>query len=992
VREIHFVLAICCYGIVMGLTAAMRRVRAGPLRTLCGLLSVPLLGLGTVQAIVASSPGPAPSRFELVMEILATGASVVAAVLLFPALPRLLTLPTRADLEKGRRQLEEQIAERKRAQEELIRAASFPAQNPNPFVQMDLAGNVVYANPAALRQFQGLEGQGVRHPVLAGVPELIEEFRKGRLEEISRQVDLGGAVFQQKICYLLQRGLLAIYMMDITELRRAEEALRLSEERFRSLYEDAPVAYHEIDRKGVLQRVNRAEAALLGYEAARMLGQPAWAFVVPEDREAARDAIRRKLAGEVTLEPTRRQYLRKDGTRLTLEIHENLIRDARGLVVGLRSTLFDMSERERAEQESQRARQAAEAANRAKSEFVANMSHEIRTPLNGIIGMTELLLGTELEGEPREYLEMVRTSADSLLGIINEILDFSKIEAGKLRLDTVEFRLRETLAEMLGALAFRAHQKGLELAYWVSPETPDHLRGDPVRLRQVILNLVANAIKFTAHGEVVVRVEPQDRTQDQVTLHLVVIDTGIGIAPESQQKIFEAFTQADASTTRKYGGTGLGLAISSRLIGLMGGTIWVESEPGRGSRFHCNARFELAAGTETRPLLQLEPAPALVVEDNATNRAMLEDTLRSWNVQPVSVRSGQAALAALREAQAPFRLLLIDADLPDVDGFAFAERLQQEPACQGAAVVLLTLPGRTADTQHRRSRARCHWVAKPIKASALAEAVRNALAEIPGQRVLHTAGDAPAPSTRPLRILVAEDNTINQLLAQRLLEKRGHLVTLAANGREAVLAWENDTFDLILMDVQMPEMGGFEATSRIRHKEKVTGGHIPIIAMTAHALAGDRDRCLAAGMDSYIPKPISAKDLYEKVEAAAPREALRPEELLSRVNGNQELMRDLVGVFRAELPRLLSRLEQAIAHHDAKGVAFASHTLKSSLGQLAAKQAAQTALRLELMGREGQLAGAASAYAQLNEEIRCFESELAILEKEPVDASTDSGR
>jgi PAS domain S-box-containing protein len=997
-QAVHVVIALCCYALAVAMAYVVWQKVAAPLRGMCALLGLLLSTIGTMHLGQLWSSGTEVSLPEGAFRMALASLSVAATLLLLPRLPTIRSLPGWAELEEGRRQLEQQIAGRRQAEERLLQAASFPAQNPNPFVQIDLTGNVVYSNPAALKAFPHLQSLGPNHPVLQGLDSLLGEFQRGQLEEFSREIDLGDAVFQQKICYLLQRSLVAIYMVDITELRRAEEALRQSEERFRILYEEAPVAYHEIDVSGIIRRVNRAEANLLGFEPSRMLGKPISAFVAPEERAAAEQGIQGKLSGEKALEPLRRTYVHRDGTRLTLEIHENLIRDAKGNILGIRSTLFDITERQRAEEEIRKAKEAAEAANRSKSEFVANMSHEIRTPLNGVVGMTELLLGTELTTEQQQYLEMLKSSADSLLAIINEVLDFSKIEAGKLQFDTVEFSLRETLTDALGGLALRAQQKRLELAYRVAPDVPDGLLGDPTRLRQVLVNLVGNAIKFTEKGEVIVRVDLEELCSVEARLLFRVSDTGIGIESEKQRLIFEAFTQADASTTRKYGGTGLGLAISSRLVELMGGQLWVESEPGKGSTFQFTAILGLQEQPAARPVADLQGSRALIVDDNATNRQMLAETLSAWRAAPTVAESGETALAAIRNGATSFQLVLIDTDMPGTDGFALAERLQQEPPCSSSAIVMLIAPGRTGDVARCRQPGIAGWIGKPIKEQRLCEVIRAALdVRLPS----HDLGPPSfwlSRSHRGLHILIAEDNAINQVLAQRLLEKRGHAVTVANNGREVLSTLANQTFDLVLMDVQMPEMGGLEATAAIREREKSTGSHVPIIAMTAHAMEGDRDRCLKAGMDGYIAKPVSAKELFEKVEGLhkvnnhtlpttpgnqSGSHFFEEAELLRRVDGNKELAGEVIAVFLSESPKLMSRVERAVADRDAKALQFAAHALKAALSQLSARPAFQAALQLELMGQNEDLTGVTAVLGRLREELERLEPDLVTVGKEP---------
>ena len=623
---------------------------------------------------------------------------------------------------------------------------------------------------------------------------------------------------------------------SLIDRRFSAQALELesSEKKSRQILETSFDAFVGMDANGRIIDWNAQAECTFGWVQAEVHGKVLLEAIIPTRyRESYEQEIRQLLASGQGAALNRRFEITascRDGREVPVEITISAVRG--GESHHFAAFVRDLSERKRFEQDLREAKEAAETANQSKSNFLANMSHEIRTPMNGIIGMTDLALETELTQEQREFLGIVKSSADSLLSLLNDILDFSKIEAGKLDFETIDFLLRDTLDDTIKALGLRAQQKGLELACHVLPEVPDGLQGDPTRIRQIVVNLVGNALKFTAQGEVVVQVEVQEELEDEAVLHFAVRDTGVGIPLEKQQTIFEAFTQADSSMTRKYGGTGLGLAISSRLVNLMGGRIWVESDIGRGSTFHFTVRFRMQkkssrnyepVGAET-----LRDLPVLIADDNATNRRILQEMVLVWQMKPTLSEGGPEALTLLERANTrgtPFALILMDAQMPGMDGFSVAERIKQDARLARSVVIMLTSAGLRGDAARCQELGIKAYLTKPIKRSDLLQAIKAVL----GSRAV-TAQNPPVitihslrESRGRLRILLVEDNRVNQAVATRSLEKRGHEVTVAGNGRAALEALERQTPDLVLMDVQMPEMDGFEATAAIRQGELKSG-------------------------------------------------------------------------------------------------------------------------------------------------------------------------
>ena len=800
------------------------------------------------------------------------------------------------------------------------------------------------------------------------------------------------------------------------ERKRSEEALRESEARLKLAMEAAHMGSWDSNLLTGELLWSDLVAPLFGLKPEEFEGtrEAFYELVHPEDREMVRSSVRRTIKEGVGFEVEHR-VVWPNGKIRWLGNKGRIFGDRAGQSVHMIGTVRDITLRKRAEiqlqeknrqlentaaaereanealktstvalersgAELQTAKDTAEKANRAKSEFLANMSHEIRTPMNGIMGMTELLGNTDLTPQQREYLKLTRQSSEALLALLNDILDFSKLEVNRLDLESIGFDLRDTLGDTVQTLAVKATQKGLELACHIAPDVPDRLVGDPGRLRQIVINLVDNAIKFTAKGDVLVDVKVDAREEDTVSLRFFVRDTGIGIAPEDQQLIFDSFSQVDSSTSRRFGGTGLGLAISSQLAAMMGGRMWVESEPDTGSSFYFTAVFEAQPPLAKRSAADLQTLVglrALVVDNNRTNRFIFEEMLGTWGMEIEVADSGPAALDTLRRAGKPFNLFLLDAVMPEMDGFALAERLREDPAAKDVPILILSSAGRTHDAVRCDALGLARSLTKPVKQSDLLDAALEALevsvveaVDVP--RILE-----PVPPADRRRVLLAEDGLVNRKVIVDLLEPRGHQVTAVNNGKEALAALENETFDLILMDIQMPEMDGLEATRMIREAERSSGEHVRIAAMTAHVMQGDRERCLEEGMDDYLPKPIRAGDLYDIVENNVPSDNATPAKpdvdagtldwqgALEQVGGNEAILAELAGLFVTEYARHIEEMKRAIGHGDSTLLRRAAHTLKGSAAVFLANSTVEAALRLETMAREGDLEDVNEAFAAL---------------------------
>ncbi|HMD83226.1 MAG TPA: response regulator [Terriglobia bacterium] len=823
---------------------------------------------------------------------------------------------------------------------------------------------------------------------------------------------------------------------DITRRRQAEESLREVSQRLQLALKSAKAATWSWDNiDGTLYWDNYIWP-LYGREPKPLPAsyEDFHAAIHPDDREQVKDLLNRSVQEGIP-HYSEFRVIWPEGSMHVLANRGDVCRNEKGTVSQMTGVTWDITERKRAEEklklyaseleaardvqeqntreltkafeELGAAKVRAEAASQAKSEFLANMSHEIRTPLNGILGMSELLLDTPLSTEQSEYLTMLKFSTEALLVLVNDILDFSKVEARKITLDAIEFKLAESLGDTLKSLAARAYQKGLELACSIAPQVPEYLIGDPGRLRQIILNLVGNAIKFTEKGEVVVQVEVDSQSEEHVTLHFTVRDTGIGIPPGKQQVIFGPFEQADASTTRRYGGSGLGLAITSHLVKLMGGGIWVESAPGQGSTFHFTARFGLgrSAGTARwAEFARLRNLPALVVDDNSTNRHILVEVLRRWKMIPIEAEGGQRALDLLEQskrARNPYAAILLDSQMQDIDGFAVAEFVKRDPELAGAVILMLTSGGRPGDAARCRQLGIAAYLMKPVKQSEILEAILLAF------------GTPAGPSSQPLvtrhflreerrrlHILLAEDNPVNQALVMRLLEKRGHTVEVAANGKQALEALERTStprFDLILMDMLMPEMDGEECVARIRARENGSSARIPIIALTAHAMKGDRERILAIGVDGYLPKPVRAQQLFETIEgllqvpaglaAGHPPDShlenvLDRHQVLARFEGDRLLLGNLISAFFNDCPKLVSAARDAAARQNAVEFQRVTQVLKHHLALFSARAAWEAADLAELAGRPQSQVHIGEALDRLEEELERLLPALANFGKE----------
>jgi two-component system sensor histidine kinase/response regulator len=778
------------------------------------------------------------------------------------------------------------------------------------------------------------------------------------------------------------------------------EALESSEERYRRIISSAFDAFIGIDSDGTVMDWNDQAAQTFGWTVDQAIGKPVGQLLQFNGAGESGSANFAELAasGDTRLHG-RLEVTAQHKTGMLFPAEVAVSEITVGEKRMFAAFVHDVTERKLAERSMEEARTTAEAASQAKSEFLANMSHEIRTPLNGVIGMTDLALETELSREQREYMTTVKFSADSLLTVINDILDFSKIEAGRVDLETIRFDLRECIETTLKTLALRADEKGLELLCDIGLDVPEVVLGDPSRLRQIVVNLIGNAIKFTSTGEVSLRVTMAEASEGMDQLHFMVSDTGIGIAPEKLDSIFDSFSQADTSTTRQYGGTGLGLTISKRLADLMGGRIWCASTLGTGSQFNFVVPLPpaqpeaLPAPSSSTPAQLLQGVKVLIVDDNKTNRRILEGLLRLWGMNTSSAAEGEVALRMLMEAEDeghPYRLLLSDMHMPKMDGFMVVQEMRNGTGLSLPTVMMLSSGGHHGDASRCQQLGIAAYLLKPVRRDELQEAIARALGMLPtatkdNTMITKSTLLAGRPADQFLNILLAEDNEVNQKLAMRMLQKRGHRVVLAVNGREAVEATERGHYDLVLMDVQMPEMDGIQATLTIRAREVGTGHHLPIVAMTALVMKGDRERCLAADMDGYLSKPIRPQELDATLElyTAKKGETARMNanaaqdddsvvdvpDLLERIDGDLEFVAELAQTFELDYPDKMKAVHAAVARGDGEGLRQTAHGLKGALANLAAIHAADLAAQLEQAGNENNMTHVPVLIQQLEKEL-----------------------
>ena len=796
-------------------------------------------------------------------------------------------------------------------------------------------------------------------------------------------------------------SVIAIQFMcwDVTRRQNAESELAKERFLFSSLLENTTDLIYFKDKESKFTRGSDSFAQLLKVQVQDLIGKTDADFFIAEHANKSRAQemniieSREPMISQLECQTIQGREIRWYSTTKVplLDQEQN--------VIGIVGISRDVTELKLSREKLQNALLLADGASRAKSEFVANMSHEIRTPMNGIIGIAELLSTTKLDVDQSEYVDMIQQSSDSLMGLLNDILDFSKIEAGKLELSSIPFNLSDSVGKTTQTLASSATEKGLELACRVSPKLPERLIGDPSRLRQVIVNLVSNAIKFTDAGEVVVEVVPKAVSDLVAVLHFSVRDTGIGIPPEKQALIFEEFSQADSSTTRRFGGTGLGLTISRQLVELMGGEIWIESQTNQGTTFHFTAEFGVAEeqpATSRFQLASLEGVSALVVDDNATNRRIVGEMLKGWMLDPTEVNGGVAAITEIQRAAkagTPYRLVLLDCMMPGMDGFSVAELITGNPVFKKPTIIMISSSAGLGDAERSRNAGILHHMTKPVIKSELFDVIVDAM----GQRQTKSERSivVPQAATKSLNVLLVEDDLINQHVAEGFLKQANHNVTIASTGREAVALVEKrikqgqPRYDLILMDIQMPEMDGFRTTALIRENEKQSGYHVPIIAMTAAAMKGDRERCLNAGMDAYLSKPIDVKLLFNTIARQTSVEPIEGLELpstsadeqqlsdsppsekdllsthrkatvdfataLEKLPGDEVLLNKLISIFLSECPKLVDEFTKSRQAGDFAGMRRAVHTLQGSCRVLHCHELASLARHLESLSIEEDL-------------------------------------